>query len=297
MTRSSSTDGSSLRGILFMLAAMLCLACSDAVSKAMTSTIPPVEVAWMRFLVFTPVMLFLVACSGSRAALHSHRPVLQILRSIGVVGSAIFFITGLQFLPMAQATAIFFVSPLLVTALSIPILGEIVGAQRWAAVGAGLLGVLIVVRPGAGSFDPALVFPLLSAVSWSVALVLTRKMSSADSPGVALTYTAFVGLALTSVFLPFIWVSPGWREIGLGLVTGLLYTMVQWLVVLAFKHAGAATLAPISYSQLIWSALLGYLVFNNLPDRWTLIGAAVVIASGLYTVHRERLQAKRVARP
>jgi drug/metabolite transporter (DMT)-like permease len=177
---------------------------------------------------------------------------------------------------------------MIVTALSIPILGEVVGWRRWSAVAVGLLGVLIVVRRGAGAFDPAAVFPVLSAFSWAVALVVTRKMSSADSPLVSLTYAAVVGLLITSALVPFTWVMPEWREIGLGLVTGGASTVAQWLVVLAFQQARASVLAPFSYSQLIWSGLLGYVIFGNVPDRWTLIGAAVIIASGLYTAHRER---------
>jgi drug/metabolite transporter (DMT)-like permease len=295
MTSSSSTGRHSQRGILLMLGAMLSLACSDAISKAMTLSLPPLEVAWIRFAIFTPVMLALAARSGGRIALRSQNPTIQILRSLGVVGSSIFFITALQYLPMAQATSISFVTPLLVTALAIPILGEVVGARRWAAIGVGLLGVIVIVRPGTGSFDPALILPLLAAASWSVALVLTRKMSSADGPLVALTYTALVGLALTSALLPFVWVTPGWHDMSFGLATACFYMLAQWLLVLAFNHAGAAVLAPFSYSQLIWSALLGFLIFDNLPDGWTLIGAAIIIASGLYTAHRERLQAKNEA--
>jgi drug/metabolite transporter (DMT)-like permease len=118
--------------------------------------------------------------------------------------------------------------------------------------------------------------------------VVTRKMSSADGPLVSLTYAAGVGLLVTSALVPFTWVTPGWREIGLGLVTGGASTVAQWLVVLAFQQAPASVLAPFSYSQLVWSGLLGYGIFGNVPDRWTLAGATVVIASGLYTAHRER---------
>jgi drug/metabolite transporter (DMT)-like permease len=176
----------------------------------------------------------------------------------------------------------------IVTALSIPILGEIVGWRRWTAVGIGLIGVLIVVRPGTGAFDIAAVFPILSAVSWAVALVVTRKMSSSDGPLVSLTYAAVVGLMVTSIIVPFDWINPGWPEIGLALVTGIASTIAQWLVVLAFQQARASVLAPIAYSQLIWSGLLGYSIFGNVPDHWTWVGALVIIASGLYTAHRER---------
>jgi drug/metabolite transporter (DMT)-like permease len=277
-----------LRGIVLMLAALAFFSCSDAASKLMTATLPAVEVAWLRFCVFTLLMLGIAVGTGQARALRSKRPSLQTLRALGVLGSSIFFITGLSFLPMAEATAISFASPMIVTALSIPILREVVGWRRWSAVAVGLLGVLIVVRPGAGAFDRAAVFPVLSAFSWAVALVVTRKMSSADSPLVSLTYAAVVGLLITSALVQFTWVMPGWREIGLGLITGGASTVAQWLVVLAFQQARASVLAPFSYSQLIWSGLLGYVIFGNVPDRWTLIGAAVIIASGLYTAHRER---------
>ena len=277
-----------LRGIVLMLAALAFFSCSDAASKLMTATLPAVEVAWLRFCVFTLLMLGIAVGTGQARALRSKRPSLQTLRALGVLGSSIFFITGLSFLPMAEATAISFASPMIVTALSIPILREVVGWRRWSAVAVGLLGVLIVVRPGAEAFDRAAVFPVLSAFSWAVALVVTRKMSSADSPLVSLTYAAVVGLLITSALVQFTWVMPGWREIGLGLITGGASTVAQWLVVLAFQQARASVLAPFSYSQLIWSGLLGYVIFGNVPDRWTLIGAAVIIASGLYTAHRER---------
>jgi drug/metabolite transporter (DMT)-like permease len=217
---------------------------------------------------------------------------LQIIRALGVFGSTAFFIMGLRYLPMAEATAITFVSPVYVTALSIPLLGETVGIRRWAAVVAGLLGVLIVVRPGTGAFDPSAFFPITSSLFWAITLIVTRKMSGADGPLVALTYAAFVGFAATSILVPFEWVNPGWHEIGIGLVTGLAATAAQWLVVLAFQHARASVLAPFSYSQMIWSTLLGFLIFGNLPDGWTIVGAVIIIASGLYTAHRERVRSQ-----
>ncbi|WP_114946058.1 DMT family transporter [Microvirga calopogonii] len=277
-----------LRGIILMLAALAFFSCSDAASKLMTASLPAVEVAWLRFCVFTLLVLGTVVGTGQAHALRSKRPILQTLRALGVLGSSIFFIMGLAFLPMAEATAIAFISPMIVTALSIPILGEVVGWRRWSAVIVGLLGVLVVVRPGAEAFDPAAILPILSAASWAVALVVTRKMSGSDGPLVSLTYAAVVGLLVTSALVPFTWVMPGWREVGLGLVTGAASTIAQWLVVLAFQQARASVLAPFSYSQLVWSGLLGYLIFGNVPDEWTLLGASVIIASGLYTAHRER---------
>jgi drug/metabolite transporter (DMT)-like permease len=279
-----------LRGIALMLIALACFSCSDAASKAMTATLPAIEVAWLRFVVFMLLMLSSAALGGGLDAVRSQRPGLQVIRGLGVLGSSVFFIMGLRYLPMAEATAISFVSPVFVTALSIPLLREVVGIRRWMAVVVGLIGVLIVVRPGTGAFEASALLPVFSALSWAVALVVTRKMSSSDGPIVALTYAAVVGLIVTSALVPFDWVTPGWREIGLGLVTGVASTVAQLLVVLAFRHANASVLAPFSYSQLIWSALLGFAIFGNVPDSWTIVGAAVIIASGLYTAHRERVR-------
>ncbi|MET0744931.1 MAG: DMT family transporter [Microvirga sp.] len=282
-----------LRGIALLVAAFACFSCSDAASKLLTQTLPALEVAWIRFGVFVLVMTVLAAITGSsRKAFRSRRPGLQIIRALGVFGSTAFFIMGLRYLPMAEATAITFVSPVYVTALSIPLLGETVGIRRWAAVFAGLVGVLIVVRPGTSAFDPSAFFPITSSLFWAVTLIVTRKMSGADGPLVALTYAAYVGFAATSLLVPFEWVTPGWHEIGIGLVTGVAATAAQWLVVLAFQHARASVLAPFSYSQMIWSTLLGFVIFGNLPDGWTIVGAVIIIASGLYTAHRERIRSR-----
>lgn len=286
-----------LRGIFLMLASIASFACSDAASKIMTGYVSAIEVAWFRFLVFTLIVLSAAVASGQWTAFHSSRPTLQALRSVGVLGSAIFFIMGLALLPMAEATAIAFVSPLFVTALSIPVLGEIVGKRRWAAIGIGLIGVLIVIRPGTQAFVLASIFPLLSAASWAIALVITRRIGTSDGPIVSLAYAAVGGLAATTFMLPFVWVTPDWRVIGLGLTTGLFATMGHWLVILAFQNARASVLAPLSYSNLLWSGLLGFVVFGNVPDRWTIVGAAVITASGLYTVHRERMHAAPNRKP
>ena len=238
-----------LRGIVLMLAALAFFSCSDAASKLLTATLPAVEVAWLRFCVFTLLILGAARMTGQERPLQSHRPVLQTLRALGLLGSSIFFIMGLSLLPMAEAAAIAFISPMIVTALSIPILGEVVGWKRWGAVVVGLLGVFIVVRPGAGAFNPAAMLPILSAISWAVALVVTRKMRGSDGPLVSLTYAAIVGLLVTSALVPFTWVMPGWREIALGLVTGIVSTIAQWLLILAFQQTRASVLAPFSYSQ------------------------------------------------
>jgi drug/metabolite transporter (DMT)-like permease len=191
---------------------------------------------------------------------------------------------------MAQATTISFLSPLLITILSIPLLGETVGPRRWAAVGVGMLGMLVVVRPGLGGFQPAALFGVASAFCWALALIITRKISNSDTPQTTVLWSAGIGIAVLSLILPFqaIWPTP--KQLGLSLVLGVLASGGQWAVVLAHRIAPASLLAPFFYSQLLWVSVLGFLVFGNLPDIWTIVGAAIIAASGLYTAHRERVR-------
>ena len=281
-----------VRGILLIVAAMVFFSMSDSCSKVLGQTLPPIEVVWLRYSGFTLLMLPALLRRPSR--LRSAAPALQIGRGLGLLGSAVFFTAGLRFLAMADATAMSFVSPLFITALSIPVLGEKVGLRRWSAIVVGLLGVLIVVRPGTSAFNPASIFPLLSSVSWACGIVLTRKMShSNDGMVTTLGYAAITGFVAMSLMLPFVWVAPSWKEVAIGGFMACVSTAAQWLVVQGYRRANASVLAPFSYTQLVWSSLAGFLLFNMVPDLMTLTGAAVIIASGLYTAHRERIVARR----
>lgn len=284
-----------LLGIAMALAAMALFSCMDGLSKDLAVRYHPIEIGCLRYLFAT---LFLVPFI-LRAPLLSWRtsvPFLQLWRGLAMVGSAILFISGLSQLPIADATAIAFASPLLVTALSIPMLGEKVGFRRWAAVAAGFLGVVIVVRPGTGAFNPAAAFPLLSAAFWAIGLILTRRMRSADSLLTTMLYSTVVGFAACAVFLPFVWSLPATLDWPIFVALGALNAVGQSLLVLAFMKAPASLLAPFSYSQMLWSTLIGYFAFATIPDGVTWIGVAVIIASGLYTLHRERIVAQRSRR-
>jgi drug/metabolite transporter (DMT)-like permease len=289
--RAAGTIDDPVGGILLLLSALLIFSCSDATAKYLSAELPVVEIVWLRYIVF--VLMLLPGCwrSGS-AAFSTNRLSLQLLRGTGLLASGLLFVSSLPFLPLADATTIGFASPLFITALSIPMLGEEVGIRRWAAIMIGLIGVVIVMRPGIGAFQPAAILPVLSALAWAVAIILTRKMSATESTLTTLSYSAGSALILTSAMVPFLWVTPSLAQLGLALLYGLFATIGQWLVVLAYNRAGASVLAPLSYSQLVWAASLGFLVFGTEPDRWTLAGAAVIIASGLYTAHRERVRAR-----
>ena len=285
-------DEQALRGIALILASTVFFSCSDAITKTLSATLPPVEIMWLRYMVFAALMGPLLAMGGGLRLLHATSPGLQVFRAVCMVGSALLFTAGLGFLPLADATATNFVSPIFITALSIVFLGEVVGWRRWTAAIVGLIGVMIVVRPGTAAFQPAALFPLLAALGWAGAVIVTRKMSHADHPLTTLAYSAFVGLVPLTILLPFNWVMPDWREMGLGMALGILSTLGHGLVVLAYRQASASTLAPFSYIQLIGSGVLGYLVFRSVPDTWTFVGAGILAASGLYTVYRERVRAR-----
>jgi drug/metabolite transporter (DMT)-like permease len=286
-------------GIGLILAATVFLACSDTTAKYVAASLPAIEIAWIRYFVFLLIVLPGFLYKGPARVLRSAAPGLQIFRGFGLVTSSILFISSLRYLPIAEATATSFAAPLFITALSIPFLGERVGPRRWAATVVGLVGVLIVVRPGTSAFDPASILPLLSAFGWASAVVATRRTSTGDGALTTLTYSALVGVAVLTILLPFVWVTPDWRSIALAAFIGCAATTGHWLVVLAFRYGDASVLAPFTYTQLLWATTFGMLVFGAVPDRWTIAGAAVIVASGIYTAHRESVRAREraAARP
>lgn len=277
--------------ILQAVGAVVLFSVSDAMAKVLRVSLPPVEVAWLRYMTFAAFAAVLAVRNGF-PALRSRRPGLQVLRGVTLVGSAALFIAGLGRLPLAEAAAISFISPAFITALSIPFLGEKVGLRRWAAVAAGLLGVLIVIRPGSGALQAAALFPLASAACWAVTIIVTRRMGTQDRSETTLLWSAWTGLLLLTALVPVGFVAPTAGQVALGVGIGLAASTGQYVLILAYRRAAASLLAPFSYVQLLSSTLLGALVFGAIPDGMTLLGSAIIIASGLYTVHRERVRAR-----
>lgn len=284
----NSTDDS-FRAIALAVVATALFAGSDTIAKFLSGSLPIVEFIWIRYVISVGFS-FAVAGRRSRDALKPRNPALQVIRGICVVASSILFVFGVRQLPMAEATTISFLSPLAVTVLSIPILKEVVGIRRWAAVGAGVAGMLIVVRPGLGDFHPATLFCVSSSCCWAMGLIITRKISGTDTPQTTVLWSSLVGTLVLSLLVPLEAVWPNGWQLCLSLVLGVLASAGQYLVILAHRHAAASLLAPFFYAQLLWVTGLGFLVFHNLPDRWTMLGAGIIIGSGLYTAHRERVR-------
>ncbi|HKU06738.1 MAG TPA: DMT family transporter [Bradyrhizobium sp.] len=278
------------KGIALILASTVFLGLSDVTAKYLASSLPSIEITWIRFLVFALIMTPAMIPGSPLYAMKTDRRKLHFMRGATVLGSSLFFITGLSFLPIAEASATGFVAPMFVTALSIVFLNEVVGLRRWIATGVGLLGVLIILRPGTSAFHAAAIFPLVSALCWACTLIMTRMLTGTERAITTMTYSSIAGVLILSALVPFVWVTPTWQAVAFGIFIGIASTAGQWIVVLAFRYADASVLAPFSYTQLLWVSLLGYFVFGEIPDKWTVIGAGFIVASGLYTAHRERVR-------
>ncbi|UZE36191.1 DMT family transporter [Pseudomonas sp. B21-059] len=278
-----------IKGIALICLAVLLFASHDTLSKYLSAFYPIVMVVWARYVVHTLMMLVVfVPRSGFSAVVRTKRPGLQLLRALCLIGTSLLFTTGLRYIPLAEATAVNFLAPLLVTALSVPFLGERVSRGQWLAVLAGFVGVLIVVRPGGVLFTPAILLPLGSALCFGFYQLLTRKLSGIDSPTTSNFLTGIFNSLIMSALLPFFWSTPsfvhGLFMIGLG-TCGMLGHM---LLTQAFRHAAPAMLAPFSYGQILFAGLYGYLIFDHAPDRYGLIGIAVICLSGLAVAWTQR---------
>lgn len=279
-------------GILWMLFAVFLFVTMDAIAKHLVRTYPVAQVVWGRY---TFHLLLLTILLGRRLpeVAATQRLGVQLLRSMLVLGTTILFFFGLRFVPLAEASAIMLVSPLIVTALSVPLLGEHVGAHRWAGVLVGFAGALVIMRPGAGLLAAPALLPLGAAGIYALYQITTRMLSRTDAPLTTLVYTPLVGTVAASAAVPFFWTSPDATGWGLMVLLGFLGGVSHFALIKAFQSSRAATIAPFGYTNLVWATLFGILFFGEYPDARTLVGAAIIVGSGLYIFHRERLRSSR----
>jgi drug/metabolite transporter (DMT)-like permease len=278
-------------GIGWMLVATLLFVSLDTTAKFLSADYPVEQVVWARFTFHFVFVLGLIAPQGL-PGLRTARPGLQLLRSAFMLGANGFFFYGLRELPLVTASAVVFVGPLLVTALSVPLLGEKVGPRRWAAIAVGFGGAMVIIQPGPGMFDSAAIWPLCAAISFSFYQICTRALSRYDAPLTTLLYTAVVGMVASSIVVPAVWVAPdmnGWLLMG---TAGVFGALGQLALIKAIGSAPVSTVAPFSYIGLLWATAFGFLAFGDVPALNTLIGAAIIAASGLYVLHRERAARK-----
>ena len=289
----SAASPTASRGIALTLLATLCFALMDSMSKHLVAAYPLVQILWVRYLCFA-TFAFLVA-GGPRRALAQLRvrsPALQIFRSALLLIEIGVFIYSLKFLGLADAHVLMASTPLIVTALSVLMLGENVGARRWTAIIVGFAGVAIVLQPNGDLFHPAAAIPLTSAFLFALYQIITRKVSG-DGAVASLTYLAVVGLVALTILLPWSWQVPTAIDLGIMIALGFLGAVGHFLFIKALEAAPASVLQPFFYAVLVWAIPLGYVIFGQVPAILTLVGASVIVSSGLYTFHRERVRGIR----
>ena len=282
-----------MQGILLLLIAIFTFTMMDAMGKHLSQTYHPIQVVWARFVINLAIVL-LVFAPRLRRTVMTGRPVVQIFRGLTQLASILLFFTSLQFIGLAEATAIMDINPVLITLGAAIFLGERIGIRRILGILAALCGALIVIRPGAGVFHPAAILPLIGAFTYASGAILTR-IARSDSTATSVLWSAMVGSVLASLAVPFFWqpIAPG--DLWAFVLLGLFGTVAQALLIRAFALAEAGAIAPFGYTGLIWAGLWGWLIWGNLPDLWTVTGALIIVGAGLYVWMREARAMNRAA--
>jgi drug/metabolite transporter (DMT)-like permease len=273
--------------ILLLASGVTLFGVMDGLAKLLSGQYSVIQVAWARYAFAVPVLLATARPARWPGLLSCERPSLQAVRGLLPLLANVTVIVGVGLMPLADATAVSFASPLLVVALSVPLLGERISVHSWIGVACGFMGVLLIARPGAGALAWAAVFPLATAFLFALYQILTRLVSRSDDPVVTLAWTVAVGLVLTTPLLPLAWHAVGgsdWLLLGL---SGLLFGGGQYLLIRAFALAPAAVLTPFTYAQIVAAVVFGALVFGDVPDLWTMAGTALVILAGVYVIRRQ----------
>lgn len=290
-TESPSASRTGL-GIGLMILGFMFFSITDATAKFLTQDLPPFQIAWFRQLGLLCVAIWILATRGL-PVLKTKRPALQILRGFAAAISASAFIFAVGYVPLADAVAVSFIAPFAVTILAALVLRETVGIRRWSAVTVGFIGTLIVIRPGLGILHPAIFVVIFAASMFATRQILSRILGPVDRTATTIIFTAITSVVLLTVPMVLVWQTPtSLQQVLLILLLAAAAGTGELLIIRALELAEAATLAPMQYTMIIWASGLSWLIFSQLPDGWTLLGAAIIMASGIYTLHRERLTAK-----
>ncbi|MSO75581.1 MAG: DMT family transporter [Alphaproteobacteria bacterium] len=285
-----------VRGIIYMVLGSALYTVNDAAMKWLTAGYPVGELLALRGVFGFLPLLYLIARAGGPASLSIRSWRWQSFRSVFVVASTFLFITGLNYLPLADAIAIGFASPLFITAMARPFLAEQVGWRRWSAVAVGFVGVIIIIRPGGEGFHGAGLVIVAAALVGAVRDIITRRITATESSLATSFFTISATVLAGLATLPFGWVMPTSQDFALMVLCGILIGVSQYLVIESFRLTEVAVIAPFKYSSLLWAVLFGYLVWGETPDRWTALGSAIVVASGIYILHRETVRRRALAR-
>lgn len=272
--------------------ALLCIGVAffgmgEACVKILAKDYDILQVVWARYVFHALVFLLIFSRTGIISQMRTSRPFLHLARSITLMLGTVTFFTALIYLSLPEAVAINFAAPLLVTALSIPFLGEKVGPRRWVAIFVGFLGVLVIIRPGLGVMHWAAFLPLLTAICYAAYQIMTRIAGRTEDTRTSLFWTSAVGCIVMSCIAPFVWKSPDASAWAIMVATGGLFGFGHYLLIRAFEVAAVSTLSPFLYTQIVWVTIISIIVFDQIPDEYSILGTCIVIGSGLYIWHRE----------
>ena len=277
-----------LKGILLLVAAMMIVPFMDGLAKDLSARYAVSQLVWSRFFFHFAILAPIVLYRYGTAALRPKRPMLQLVRGGFLLVSTILFFAAISVMPIADALALLFISPMVVTALSNVLLGEKVGVRRWSAVIVGFAGAMIILRPGFGIVQWGSILALGAGCTFALYTLSTRKLSGTAPPLVTLAYTSVLGAAAMSVAVIPEWITPPPGDLAMMVGIGAIAAGGHFLLIRAFDHAPASLLAPYSYSEIVMATALGYVWFGDFPDSWTWAGIAVIVASGIYISSRER---------
>lgn len=280
-----------LVGIALMSVALILFTVQGTTVKWLNTTIHPVQIAWVRYAGQFALYFVFVNPRSRPGIWRTQRLWLQLLRPTFLVGTTVGSFFALRYLQLDQTMAIAFSTPLFVALLAGPLLKERLGAHRWIAVLIGFVGILVIVRPTMNGLHPAVIASLLGSLCYGLYNICSRKLAATDSTATTMFYSSFVGVILLSLPLPWFWTTPTEPGvIGNLLVLGAYGGTGHLLLTMAHRRAQASLLAPFLYSQMIWVIFAGWLVFGQTPETATLIGAGIVILSGLYLLYREHVR-------
>jgi drug/metabolite transporter (DMT)-like permease len=281
-----------LKGIFFMCLAVALISAQEAMAKYLGQSLPMLQIIGARYFGHLLLMMVVLIPQNGLGLFKAKRPMVQIGRSVLLLIDTALFFFSLTLIGLAEATAIFFSVPILVVLLSIPLLGERVGWRRLVAVAIGFVGMLVIVRPGSDVIGIGALLTFGAAFCASLFNIITRKLADEDPVPVTMFYTALAGAVIMVLIVPFIWESPaGWHQWTALLLIGIAGGAAHSCIIASHVFAPASTVAPFMYSQIFWALGFGYLFFGALPDHFTLLGGLIVIASGIYLLRRQRVNA------
>lgn len=274
-------------GIIYMLIGVLALSGLDAIVKWLTTDYSLPQLIFIRSMVAIVILSPVAWRGGGWTAFKTSKPSVHLWRAFLSLGASYLFFFALGSMKLADIMAIVMTAPVMITALSAPILGEHIGVHRWGAIALACLGMLVVVRPGTEVFDPVALAVIIAAVFYALNMISNRVLKDRETLTALIFYPHFGMVTVSLVLLPWNWTTPDWTDLGLLMILGIFAGIGHLFLTMAFQRAAPPAIAPLEYTGLIWAIMLGYWVWGELPDRFTILGMILIVAGGLYVIRRE----------